>query len=505
VASTQTGNRMRDAVGEPIAHIGRQHSSTSRRQTMDVEKRSIEFIPLSERYGSSKRLFTIWFSANMQVTALVIGTLGIVAGLSLFWTIVGLILGNVIGTVFMAAHSAQGPHLGIPQMIQSRAQFGVFGAAFPLLVVVLAYILFVAAGGVVMRDSIKAIYPMSDNAAIILFGVLTFLISFIGYELIHKMGAFMTLLSCVIFFASAVMVFSQPDLLKNLHQAKHGFSAGAFNLVVAQAASWTLGFGPYVADYSRYLPHNVKTKDTFWYTYLGGLLGSLLVMMLGALLAAAIPSITNDPGTGIASMFGSWSRPALVIIVLGVLEFNVLSLYSAYMSTVTIFSGFRRMTRVGNLTKFTVLSVTAAIATVIAVGTQYHFNDYFADILNAQIYVLVPWSSINLVDYYLVRKGDYSVREMYDSRGQYGKFNVTTLAIYCLGIASTIPFMDVSFYHSYFAKLIGADVSWIPSLLVPGIAYYFANRGLSSKSGRAADSWIRQDPQDIDETRIVAN
>ncbi|SAK80134.1 transport-related, membrane protein [Caballeronia hypogeia] len=449
---------------------------------MDVEKRSIEFIPLNERYGTPKRLFTIWFSANMQVTALVIGTLGIVAGLDLFWTIVGLVLGNVIGTVFMAAHSAQGPHLGIPQMIQSRAQFGVFGAALPLAIVVLAYILFVAAGGVVMRDSIKAIYPMSDNAAIILFGVLTFVISYIGYELIHKMGAYMTLLSCVIFFASAALVFSQPDMLTKIHHAKHGFSAGAFNLVVAQAASWTLGFGPYVADYSRYLPVSVKTKHTFWYTYLGGLLGSLLVMMLGALLATVTPSIANDPGTGIASMFGGWSRPALVIIVLGVLEFNVLSLYSAYMSTVTIFSGFRKMTRVGKLTKFSVLAVTAAIATVIGIGTQYHFNDYFADILNAQIYVLVPWSSINLVDYYLVRRGDYSVTEMYDSRGQYGKFNLSTIAIYCLGIASTLPFMDLSFYHSYFAKIIGADVSWIPSLLVPGILYYVANRGVSMES-----------------------
>jgi nucleobase:cation symporter-1, NCS1 family len=449
---------------------------------MDVEKRSIEFIPLNERYGSPKRLFTIWFSANMQVTALVIGTLGIVAGLSLFWTIVALVLGNVIGTIFMAAHSAQGPHLGIPQMIQSRAQFGVYGAGLPLAIVVLAYILFVAAGGVVMRDSIKAIYPMSDNAAIILFGVLTFVISYIGYELIHKMGAYMTLLSCVIFFASAAIVFSRPDMLATVAHSKHGFSAGAFNLVVAQAASWTLGFGPYVADYSRYLPANVKTKHTFWYTYLGGLLGSLLVMMLGALLAAAAPAITTDPGTGIASMFGSWSRPALVVIVLGVLEFNVLSLYSAYMSSVTIFSGFRKMTRVGKLTKFLVLSVTAAIATVIAIGTQYHFNDYFADILNAQIYVLVPWSSINLVDYYLVRKGDYSVTEMYDSRGRYGKFNMSTIAIYCLGIASTLPFMDLSFYHSYFAKMIGADVSWIPSLLVPGILYYVVNRGLGVES-----------------------
>ncbi|MEM5340608.1 purine-cytosine permease family protein [Paraburkholderia azotifigens] len=454
---------------------------------MDVEKRSIEFIPLGERYGTPKRLFTIWFSANMQVTALVIGTLGIVAGLDLFWTIVGLVLGNVIGTIFMAAHSAQGPHLGIPQMIQSRAQFGVFGAALPLGIVVLAYILFVAAGGVVMRDSIKAIYPMSDNAAIILFGVLTFVISYIGYELIHKMGAFMTLLSCVIFFASAVIVFSKPELIANVHHAKHGFSAGAFNLVVAQAASWTLGFGPYVADYSRYLPANVKTKDTFWYTYLGGLLGSLLVMMLGAFLAAAIPSITNDPGTGIASMFGTWSRPALVIIVLGVLEFNVLSLYSAYMSTVTIFSGFRKMTRVGGLVKFLVLSITAAVATVIAIGTQYHFNDYFADILNAQIYVLVPWSSINLVDYYLVRKGEYSVTEMYDSRGRYGRFNLSTLTIYCLGVASTLPFMDLSFYHSYFARVIGADVSWIPSLLVPGVLYYFANRAVAMQSEAVAN------------------
>ncbi|MFP3507918.1 cytosine permease, partial [Burkholderia sp. SIMBA_062] len=55
---------------------------------MDVENRSIEFIPHGERYGTPKRLFTIWFSANMQVTALVVGTLGIVAGMSLAWTLV---------------------------------------------------------------------------------------------------------------------------------------------------------------------------------------------------------------------------------------------------------------------------------------------------------------------------------------------------------------------------------------------------------------------------------
>jgi NCS1 family nucleobase:cation symporter-1 len=443
---------------------------------MEFEKRSIEFIPLNERYGSAKRLFTIWFSANMQVTTLVVGTLGIVAGLSLFWTIIGLIIGNVIGTIFMAAHSAQGPHLGIPQMIQSRAQFGVFGAGLPLAIVVFAYILFTAANGVVMRDSIKAIYPMSDNEAIIVFGLVTFVISYVGYELIHRMGAFMSLLSGLIFLAAAIVIFSRFPSGHIVAHAPKAFSIGAFNLVVAQAASWTLGFGPYVADYSRYLPASIKTKETFWYSYLGNILGSLLVMVLGAVLATIFADVLKDPGTSIANLFGTWSKPALIIIVLGVLEINVLNLYSSYMSTATIFTGFREMTRIGRGMKFFVMALAAIVATLIAVSTQYHFNDYFSDILNAQIYVMVPWSSINLVDYYLVRKGNYSVREMYDANGQYGKYNMTTILIFCAGMASSIPFMDVSFYHSYFAQIIGADVSWIPCLLIPGALYYMANR-----------------------------
>ena len=47
------------------------------------------------------------------------------------WAIIGLTLGNILGGTVMALHSAQGPRLGLPQMISSRAQFGVFGAGDP--------------------------------------------------------------------------------------------------------------------------------------------------------------------------------------------------------------------------------------------------------------------------------------------------------------------------------------------------------------------------------------
>ena len=70
---------------------------------MNIERRSIEFIPEGERYGSASRLFTVWFSVNMQVTALLVGTLSVLEGLNLFWTFVALTIGSVIGAIFMAA------------------------------------------------------------------------------------------------------------------------------------------------------------------------------------------------------------------------------------------------------------------------------------------------------------------------------------------------------------------------------------------------------------------
>src|SRR5690349_7006880 len=112
----------------------------SREETWGVERRSIEHIPASERGGSPSSLFTVWFGANMQVTAVVTGALGVVLGLPLPWAIVALVIGNLVGGVFMALHSAQGPRLGIPQMIQSRAQFGFHGAILPLVLVLLMYL-----------------------------------------------------------------------------------------------------------------------------------------------------------------------------------------------------------------------------------------------------------------------------------------------------------------------------------------------------------------------------
>src|SRR5947209_19731874 len=75
--------------------------------------------------------------SNAQIATLAVGLISISEGASLFWSVLAIVVGAGVGTLFMAFHSAQGPQLGLPQMIQSRPQFGYLGA---LLVWLFAYL-----------------------------------------------------------------------------------------------------------------------------------------------------------------------------------------------------------------------------------------------------------------------------------------------------------------------------------------------------------------------------
>src|SRR2546430_16241385 len=93
-----------------------------------IEKRSIDYVPLAERHGKVWHLWPVWFSGDAHLATLAVGVLGITLGGNLLWTAVAVLAGGLLGTFFMAFHSTQGPQLGLPQMIQSRPQFGYSGA-----------------------------------------------------------------------------------------------------------------------------------------------------------------------------------------------------------------------------------------------------------------------------------------------------------------------------------------------------------------------------------------
>ncbi|MCW4355753.1 cytosine permease [Hoyosella sp. YIM 151337] len=115
-----------------------------------------------------------------------------------------------------------------------------------------------------------------------------------------------------------------------------------------------------------------------------------------------------------------------------------------------------------------------AVGLTVAIAGQGDFLVGFKNFILLLLYVLVPWSAINLVDYFLVRHGDYDVAAFFAADGgRYGYWNWTALGAYLLGIVVQIPFAVTSLYTGPLATVLGGvDVAWIIGLVVSGGAYY---------------------------------
>src|SRR5437870_2704231 len=123
----------------PDQHPGDAVTTTSEPRVSGLEIRSIDYVPLNERHGKLWHLGPLWFMSNAQIATLAVGLISITEGGNLIWSLIAIVAGTLLGTFFMAFHSAQGPQLGLPQMIQSRPQFGYSGALLVWGVAMIAY------------------------------------------------------------------------------------------------------------------------------------------------------------------------------------------------------------------------------------------------------------------------------------------------------------------------------------------------------------------------------
>src|ERR1700759_2553857 len=150
-----------------------------------IEKRSIDYVPLAERHGKVWHLWPVWFSGDAHLATLAVGILGITLGGNLLWTSIAVLAGCALGTFFMAFHSTQGPRLGLPQMIQSRPQFGYIGALLVWAVALIAFIGYNAFNDVLAAQTLhqlEAAVSPSSAGAIVLFSLLAVVLAVLGYD-----------------------------------------------------------------------------------------------------------------------------------------------------------------------------------------------------------------------------------------------------------------------------------------------------------------------------------
>ncbi|MGW6058522.1 purine-cytosine permease family protein [Streptomyces sp. NPDC055189] len=455
-----------------------------------VERRSIDVVPDDERHGTAFSQFTLWLGANLQITAVVTGALAVVFGGDVVWSVIGLLLGNLLGGAVMALHSAQGPKLGLPQMIQSRAQFGVRGAVVPLLLVILMYVGFFASGSVLAGQATAQLTHTNDTTGIIVFAVITAVVAAVGYRVIHVLGRVASVICALAFIYLGIRLLDRVDLSALLNDAH--FDLPMFLLAISLSASWQLAFGPYVADYSRYLPRTTSGRATFWWTLSGTVLGSQWSMTFGVLVAASAGGAFLDNQVGYVVGLGGTGLIAsflYFVIALGKLTINVLNTYGGFMSMVTSISGFRGQKTLSPRGRAAYIALIMVAGTVVALLGKDSFLTSFKDFLLFLLTFFTPWSAINLVDYYLISKERYDIPALSDPDGRYGAWRWDALTVYGVGVLAQLPFLATHFYTGPLVEpLGGADISWIVGLVVPAALYWLlARRDTSHIPGQSAE------------------
>ena len=130
---------------------------------MQIETRSIDYVPAAERHGKAWHLWPVWFTSGTQLATVATGVIGVALGANFLRSAIAIVTGCALGTFFMAFHSAQGPQLGLPQMIQSRPQFGYLGALLVWVIALISYIGYNAFNEVLAGDTAQRLSGLNPH------------------------------------------------------------------------------------------------------------------------------------------------------------------------------------------------------------------------------------------------------------------------------------------------------------------------------------------------------
>jgi NCS1 family nucleobase:cation symporter-1 len=209
-------------------------------------------------------------------------------------------------------------------------------------------------------------------------------------------------------------------------------------------------------------------------------------MTLGVVVALSAPKGVSVVA-GLAAVTRGIAPLILVVLSIGVATANAMNLYCGALSTMTLGQTLVPRWTPGAASRSIIALVIFALSLAGALFGKNAFLVNYENFILLLMYVLVPWSAINLVDYYLLRRAEYDVESFFrHDGGIYGRVNGVAVGCYVLGILVQLPFVHTPLYNGPVARAMGGvDLSWIVGLAITGPAYYWLSKRLTSAAPAA--------------------
>jgi nucleobase:cation symporter-1, NCS1 family len=345
---------------------------------------------------------------------------------------------------------------------------------------------FIAAQLVIQAQSMQgAVNAVSIPQWIVIFAVPAVVIGIFGYRWIHRVmqaTALVVGVSLIVMLVQGLRYGSLPAKETSLASPTAGLFLAGVALLVIDMLSW----GPFVSDYTRYLPEATSARKLFWAIYSGNVLATFIAASIGAYLAALLPSL--DAVAAIAKVSGTW---ALVIMALSLINSDTLNAYTATFQVLAFGNMWRRFKSVSIAVRLIPFLCVMAVGVMVAYFGYKSFVSNLSNFLDVLLVVFIPWSAVNLVDYFVVRRARYHVRSFFMADGAYGRFAWRGLLAYAVGLAAEWPFVSQPDYTGpLVARLGGADISWIVGWFVAAILYLVLMRGAHAGRRRARGNLV---------------
>ena len=327
-------------------------------------------------------------------------------------------------------------------------------------------------------QAINVVVPaLPIPAWILIMAVPMVLIGVWGFRQIHTVAqvtVYAVGITLVVMFVQAIRFGPLPHSQAGLHSPPAGlFIAGVALLVID-----LLSYGPFVSDYSRYLPRNSSARQLFTATWAGNVVATAACCVLGAYITALLPGMST------IGAIGKISGPA-VLVIMALSLVNPVNSYTGSFQILALAQTFRRWrnTRPSWAVRFGAFLAVTVAGTVAALLGYQSFVANLSNFLDVLLMLFIPWSAVNLTDYFLVRHGDYDVASFYTPDGVYGRVAWRGLAAYLVGLAVEVPFISQAYFTGPLVKYLdGADISWVAGFAVAGIAFW----ALATPARRAA-------------------
>jgi NCS1 family nucleobase:cation symporter-1 len=432
-----------------------------------LESQGIAPIPADSRYGGVHRMFTVWFTPNMELSGVFTGTLAVVFGLGFQLGLVAIIVGTIIGALPVAILCTWGPRTGTAQVPLARLPFGKT-IVLPGTVQWLSSIAWDALVGLFGGQAAQLLFhvPFWLGVAIVL--VLEGAVSVYGYEFVHRLQVWGSAILMVLFVVLTVRIFQHHVVLP--HNTLHGGALfGAFVLMVTVSLSAGISWATYASDYSRYMKPDSSKAAIFWLT-LAGLTASYVWVETIGLAGASV--LGNQTAAGVRTLMGGGFLGvlALVAIVFGAIASNSMNDYTGSLAFQALGARVRR-------------PIIAAVVAVLAFAAILWMNagntsGKFTNVLLFIGYWIAPFCAIVMIDWHY-EKDKYTPHFLRTALN-FGNLRNgwPALAAFVVGFGVMVPFMNTTLitWHPVANALKGADLAFYVGFAVAGILYYFLRK-----------------------------